>query len=168
MDDARRLRLGSSADTNAAPTTPTPTAAGGNAPDGAKVTERHSNMGGAHPPAARLTPCSPPALPGATLTLTLTLPLPLPLTSCSPSALSADPTPTPNPSPGLALCQLTQTLTLTLTLNPNPGLTLCQLDAEGLAALEGSRAVLAAASAAGAPFVACATFVCELPRYTKG
>ena len=45
MDDARRLRLGSGTDTNAAPTTPTPTAAGGNAPDGAKVTERQPNLG---------------------------------------------------------------------------------------------------------------------------
>ena len=29
-----------------------------------------------------------------------------------------------------------------------------------------SRAVLAAAAAAGAPFVACASYVSELPRYT--
>ena len=44
---ASSMPLGSSADMNAAPTTPT--AAGGpsdgNAPDGAKVTERHSNLG---------------------------------------------------------------------------------------------------------------------------
>ena len=33
-------------------------------------------------------------------------------------------------------------------------------------ALEASRAVLAAAAAAGAPFVACASYVSELPRYT--
>ena len=47
MDDARRLRLGSGTDTNAAPTAPTATGgpSDGNAPDGAKVTERHSNMG---------------------------------------------------------------------------------------------------------------------------
>ena len=44
-DDARRLRLGGGTDMHAAPTAPTPTAAGGNAPDGAKVTERHSNLG---------------------------------------------------------------------------------------------------------------------------
>ena len=52
-DDARRLRLGSGADTNAdmnadMNAAPAPTASGGpsdvNTPDGAKVTERHSNL----------------------------------------------------------------------------------------------------------------------------
>ena len=48
-DDARRLRLGSGADMNAdMNAAPAPTASGGpsdvNTPDGAKVTERHSNL----------------------------------------------------------------------------------------------------------------------------